>query len=389
MIYSFGAKNYLSFREGMTVSFELNSKVPHSLSQGRKISTVLGVKGANASGKTSVLKCLAFLSNFVTSSFNREEGEDIDIDSFFRNEKPTEFFIDFECFGIRYIYELKVTNKLVLREALYKKISRRTLLFERLFNEVPKKVSELDEIDFIKLRGNASLVSSLTRYKLKKPNVDLFNAFVFFDSISGNVHSSGVLRDTFYSPERASKVYFENPEAFDFVKSIISKSDLGISDIEIHERVSSSNEKEYFPIFLHNTDCGPEEDRWLTSWEESSGTIALYAKLYLYWRVLKYGGVLVMDEFDIHCHPMLLPHIVGLFLDPSSNQKNAQFIFTAHSTDIIDVLGKYRVVLVSKERSESYCYRLDEIPGDLVRNDRPIAPLYREGKLGGVPRYGE
>ncbi|TOA04168.1 hypothetical protein CGK40_02880, partial [Vibrio parahaemolyticus] len=41
--------------------------------------------------------------------------------------------------------------------------------------------------------------------------------------------------------------------------------------------------------------------------------------------------------------------------------------------------------LVNKEDGESYGYRLDEIPGSMIRNDRPITPLYVSGKIGGVP----
>lgn len=387
MIYSFGAKNFLSFREGMNVSFELNSKVPKSISQGKKVGTVLGIKGANASGKTNILKCLSFISKFVLTSFEKEENAEIEIEPFFSSNKPTEFYIDFEHSGTRYIYELKLTNVKIYREALYKKISRRTLLFERIENEVARNVSELDEIKIVNLRSNASLISSLTRYKLSNPSSDIERVIKFFKQVLGNVHPTGVYKDTIFTVDRTSKFYHENPDAFLFAKDIILKCDLGISDIELHERTSSNNEKEYFPIFLHNVD-GKCADRWLTSWEESTGTIALYTKLFLYWAAIKGGGILIMDEFDVHCHPQLLPHIINLFLDPETNTKNAQFIFTAHSSEIIDALGKYRVILVNKENGESYCYRLDEIPGDLIRNDRPIAPIYREGKLGGVPHYG-
>ena len=82
---------------------------------------------------------------------------------------------------------------------------------------------------------------------------------------------------------------------------------------------------------------------------------------------------------------MILPLIVDLFTNKEINKHNAQFIFTAHNTEIIDVLGKYRTILVNKEDNVSYCYRLDEIPGNMVRNGRPITPLYLHKKLGGVP----
>jgi hypothetical protein len=57
----------------------------------------------------------------------------------------------------------------------------------------------------------------------------------------------------------------------------------------------------------------------------------------------------------------------------------------------MDKLGKYKIVIVNKEENESYLYRLDEIPGDILRPDRPITPAYRANKIGGKPRiqYGK
>lgn len=92
-----------------------------------------------------------------------------------------------------------------------------------------------------------------------------------------------------------------------------------------------------------------------------------------------------MDEFDTNLHPDLLPIIIDLFLSQETNPRAAQFIFTSHNLEIIDHLGKYRTVLVGKTESESFCYRLDEIPSDIIRNDRSISALYRGGKIGGVP----
>ena len=61
-------------------------------------------------------------------------------------------------------------------------------------------------------------------------------------------------------------------------------------------------------------------------------------------------------------------------------------IFTTHNRDILDALGKHKTILVNKEDNESYSYKLDELPGNLVRNDRPISPIYNSGKIGGVPK---
>ena len=63
-------------------------------------------------------------------------------------------------------------------------------------------------------------------------------------------------------------------------------------------------------------------------------------------------------------------------------------IFTTHNDNIMDIMGKYRITLLNKDKCESYAYRLDEIPGDILnlRNDRSILRVYNEGKIGGVPR---
>ena len=74
------------------------------------------------------------------------------------------------------------------------------------------------------------------------------------------------------------------------------------------------------------------------------------------------------------------------FDDEKTNPNNAQMVFSTHNTDILDYMGKYRTVFINKESSESYGYRLDEIPGDIIRNDRLVSPVYKSGKIGGVPR---
>lgn len=386
MIHSYGASNYFSFKEGLEVSFELSAKTPSSVSNGKRVSTVLGVKGANASGKTNVLKAIEFISNFVTESFNLDEDEELGFRSYFNNDKVSEFYVDFEIESVRYSYELTARPDKVVREALYKKMQRKTLLVERKLNTIVKRVAEFSTLDVIELKTNASLVSTVLKYKLKGVSEEFAKIAGVFSNISGNMTNVGVVADEFlFTRESVSSFYAENTDAFEFAKKIITNSDLGIDDVVLRSREDSSGKTEYFPIFRHPVSSA-SEFVYLTSYEQSSGTMALYRRLGIYYIILQRGGLLVMDEFDQNFHPMLLPQLVNLFQDPSKNVNGAQFIFTAHNSDIIDYLGKYRTILVSKENGESYCYRLDQIPGDLLRNDRSIATLYREGKIGGVPR---
>ncbi|MDF2074111.1 ATP-binding protein [Pseudomonas mendocina] len=384
MIYSFGASNLNSFKDGFQVSFELGSKVPKSVSRGKKLANVIGIKGANASGKTNILKALSLIAEVGTNSFSLKPDHRLGFSSYFDCSRNSKFYIDLEAGGIRYIYEITANEKNILRERIYKKISRKTLILERQDNKIITRSQDLSELDIIELRSNASVISTAFQYKFKTPPVDLLNIYKALSLVRGNVYSFGVNENpSFFKSENVSHLYFHNPEALDFAKSHIKKSDLGIVDVVVNERIDDDGSKRYFPLFLHSTD---KSNHYLTIYEQSSGTVSLYKKLWVYWFVLKFGGTLVLDEFDANCHPMLLPSLISLFDDPEANPNDAQFIFTAQNSEILDTLGKYRTILVNKEQGESYCYRLDEIPGDLVRNDRPISPLYRDGKLGGIPK---
>jgi AAA15 family ATPase/GTPase len=385
MIYSYGARNYYSFKEGMDVSFKLSAKVPGIISQGRKAATVLGIKGANASGKTNILKCLEFIVHIITQSFSFEDGEYLGFANYFDNDKESDFYIDFDVDGVRYFYELTATPYEIIKEVLHKKLQRKTLVFERNGLSITERPKELAALDLIELKANASVISTVVKYKIKELHDSFSSIYEYFEDVTGNVARTSVVPDErMFKQESASSFYYKHPPAFAFAKEIIKKSDLGIVDIVIHKNDLPAGKTEYLPLFLHKLG-GTDNTHYLSAHQQSSGTMALYRRLAMYWIVLDDGGVLVMDEFDQNCHPMLLPLLLELFTDKNINKRNAQFIFTAHNSDIIDNLGKYRTILVSKKGGESFCYRLDEIPGDLIRNDRSIAALYREGKIGGTP----
>jgi len=91
MIHSFTFKNFCSFANNTTILFqdirkgvETKSNMFCDTPLGDRLSKVMIVIGPNASGKTSALKALAFLSWFVRNSFVGLEGEkeSIPVDNF-------------------------------------------------------------------------------------------------------------------------------------------------------------------------------------------------------------------------------------------------------------------------------------------------------------------
>jgi AAA15 family ATPase/GTPase len=351
------------------------------ISQGRSFTPVVCVKGANASGKTNLLKGLSFLVTFASRSFSNDPESDIPIDPFADSSEPTEFSVVFEKNGNLYEYELTLTESQILREVVYRTRSKKTKIVERNGNELTYKTKEFNRLSSMQLRRNATLVSTARQYEFS----ELKEVYGYFESCLSNVGYAG-LRERPIDMSFVCDFFNDHDNIFQFAKKFIHGCDVGISDIQlIRDLDTSSNEKaRYFPIFIHKLKDGREFP--VTDVTESSGTKALFRNLGHYKAVLDAGGLLILDEFDINLHPHILPKLVNLFLDPEVNVENAQLIFTTHNAEIMDTLGRYRTYLVNKEDNESFAYRLDEVPGNMLRNDRPIAPIYNEGKIGGVPR---
>jgi len=379
MLIEFGGYNFFSFKEGFSVS----------LKHKKDISSVLAIKGANASGKTNVIKVLSFLHSFVTNSFtNLKPDDEIMIFSFFHNANPTSLYIIFKDKDVEYKYEVELTNTEIISEIIYRKYKRWTKIIERKKDKLIKVAEDFKDLKTISLtRVNASIISIAKQYNIKA----IEPLYILFKNIKTNVNVFGRTpnEDNFPHYKIVTKLYQENKSLLKFVINILKKADTGIENITIKPITNiETTKKEYIPLFEYKIN---DKIKTLTYYEQSNGVKSLYLQLGLYALALDVGMVLALDEFDIDLHPDLIPMLVDLFEDKKLNKHNAQFIFTTHHTSIMDKLGKYKIIIVNKEENESYLYRLDEIPGDLLRPDRPITPVYRANKIGGKPRiqYGK
>ncbi|EMK3352327.1 ATP-binding protein [Vibrio parahaemolyticus] len=385
MLLEFGFYNFFSFKEGGSISFRLPSQCPEEISLGKDYTNVICVKGKNGSGKTNVLKALSFMFDFATDSFSNKPDQRIMVEPFYETEADCEFYAEFLIQDVEYRYELSLNKQSVTKESLHRKVQRWTKIIERTGEEFTHLSSGYKKLSSMKLRDNASFISTFNQYDVSVTS-DLKEVYYFFHYMLSNVTFFG-LNSAVQSPqsiESISKNYYENPETFKFVKEIICKCDTGVSDIQIRTmHDESTNATKYYPLFIHEVNG---EEHFLTHFTESSGTKSLFVQLGKYALAARMGGVLCLDEFDINLHPYILPVLVNLFLDPETNVGQGQFIFTTHNNEILDDLGRYRTYIVDKDDNQSYCYRLDEIPGDILRNDRPITTVYRQGKIGGIPR---
>lgn len=374
MLLGFGGRNFYSFKEDFDISLE---------SKGEVLS-LLGIKGANASGKTNVIKALAFIRMFMHSSFLEfKPGNDILCKSFFGSDEPIELYIHFKIDDIEYKYEIEFTQKGLIKEVLSRKDLRWTKILIREEKKITKCIKELNEIKKISInRNNASIISIAHQYGLE----ELEPFYNFAKNIITNVDFLGKKTNDeyFLGIEDISELYSKNKKLLKIVEKFLSSADTGINKIEIIEIEDKVKQKKrYLPLFFHKSE---ESVYNVDYYDESNGTKLLYRQLGVYFEALAKGFVVAYDEFDIGLHPDLSLMILDLFDNKETNPFGAQLIFTTHYSEVMDKLGKYRLIFVNKEDNESYLYRLDEIPGEILRPDRSIMPAYNSRKIGGRPK---
>ena len=374
MLLSFGGRNFYSFKEDFDVSLEHKDEVL----------SILGIKGANASGKTNVVRALSYIRMFMYDSFSQIQPEEgMLCKSFFDGTDSTELYIHFKTGDIEYKYEIEFTQNFLIKEVLSRKESRWSTMIIREEQNIVECIKELDELKTINLnRTNASIISIAHQYGQKE--LEVF--YSFSENIATNVNIEGKMtnNDHFLGYKEVSKYYFKEKKLLDYIVKVLNIADTGISGIDIVETEDKITKKLMYEPLFHHKVC--RKTYKLQYFNESSGTQLLYRQLGAYFTALKFGSVIAYDEFDIGLHPDISLMIIDWFENKKINKNGAQLIFTSHHSEVIDKLGKYRLVLVNKEDNESYLYRLDEIPGDILRPDRSIMPAYNSHKIGGRPK---
>ncbi|MEI6211207.1 MAG: ATP-binding protein [bacterium] len=404
MLHEFKLKNFYSFADEVTVSFCVGQHAPDNslflvAPSGQRLSRMLTAIGPNASGKTNLLKGLSFLKWFMLMSFRMlDPKETLPVDRFaFAKDPQTamSFRLVFEINGGVYQYEVEIVGDQVTREILERKTDRNFgYLFRREWNATTKSVDIREQnlafdVDAVKtlVRDNCSLLSVLHQTE----NKALQPVFDYLDDMQTNVDRWG--RDPHRSAEHlghllaAAKFFHKHPDyKADAERLLTGKLDFGLSGIAIQEEKYKSSDKGepgvlFVPYGLHKVDG---HEYRLALMEESSGTQNSFVLLHKLLPVLRTGGLAVIDEFEVDLHPQMISPILDLFLDPETNPKNAQLLFSTHSIEVLRKLDKTQVLLVDKdERCRSHVCRLDEIKG--VRRDVDLYAKYMSGAYGAVP----
>ncbi len=395
MIKNISFSNFYSFHEETTLSFELGQKPSKSLYDinfnNERINKVVSIIGSNGSGKTQLIRPLAFTSWFISSSYTQlkpDENIPYKPHSLYNDEISIVNLI-FIMDNVEYKYSLELKDHQVLNESLYQKTSKfYSYIFKRerlnIDEEFSYKQKGFDLTNKIakKVKGNASIISAayMNDSIESKKFIDYFtNLFNY------NVTMTG--RENYSEPDLidSAKYFNENESISNKMNQIICDLDLGLSEVKINEVEMQTEddriEKVFVPVGIHSNDEGKSFE--LAFFDESSGTKSLFVQLRRILPILESGGIVIIDELDSDLHPHMLPVLIELFKFEHTNPHNAQIIFTCHTPEILNILKKHQIYLVEKDNLESESWRLDDMVG--LRSDDNLYAKYYAGSLGATP----
>ncbi len=412
MLIEFRTKNFRSLRDEQVFSLVASSDKTlldtHAHDSGLKAAPHLlksaVVYGANASGKSNLIKALQYMRGVVLESAALQPGQTFGRLSPFKldatsSHLPTEFEVTFILDGVRYQYGFAMNSQRIVNEQLlvYKAFKPQRW-FERHFDaESGKDVYEFGP----SLKGAKSLWEGATR-----PNA-------LFLSMAVQLNSEALLPVFDWFANRLVIFNEQSPLSPQFSLQMLKQesqrrticeflraADISITDIEVAteqrmvhtikfdlatgKREETASEQAVEEVkFHHVTEHG---EAVFDLMDESSGTRNLLFLTGPILDILNKRLTLVVDELDTSLHTLLVQALVRLFHRPEVNTGGAQLIFTTHDTSLLDAYGLFRrdqVWFVEKrpDQSSSLYPLLDFSP----RKNEALERGYLQGRYGALP----
>lgn len=362
---------------------------------------VVGVFGANASGKTNLLRALRDMRSAVRTSFadwTKSPGvprEPFKLDPSCAEETSL-FEVDLLMGGargrapVRFTYGYELSDERVEAEWLHAYPGgERDVWFDR---EAERPDSEGGEFVFSRsggFTGKRDVLVELTRpdalflstaATLNDPQLSAVHRW-FLDNLWLVTPGADIAARTDWT-HRLITEGRRNKEYRERLLRLLEAADLGVAGLDLNPQTREVR-------LRHRTADGTDIPLdFLT--EESFGTHAWFAFLGPMLSVLDSGSALLVDELDSSLHPTLAAEVVRLFQDPHSNPNGAQLIFTTHDATLLGSavldrpLGRDQVWITTKSKSGTT--ELYPLTAAHPAEGEDLERGYLRGKYGGVPR---
>lgn len=376
MVLRFRLKNVFSFRDEITLDLQaakIQTEKGKALSgilftiNGEQILKSISMFGANASGKSNVIKGIKACVNMIRSSHTYNENTIFQVAPFKfdgYDKQPSSFYVRFIVDGIEYEYSFSLTQTEILTEQLYYyPRGRRSLVFTRDETKGPEKTEIYEFRQAIKRPMDvATNTSRKTLFVSRASQMDRDIAkkvFRFFtEDIVLDYKESAMPVEDFLKTKK------EN------ILRILNAADSDIVDMKIQSNSLKTFHKSN-PNIAFDFDT-----------EESEGTKTLFQMMLGIINVIRNDRTLLMDGIDTNLHPHLVEYIINLF----NRGNHAQLIYTAHNTHLLntDFQRRDQVYFVNKRDDGcSELYSLYDFKD--FRDNYDMEKAYLQGRFDAIP----
>lgn len=412
MIIRFSAENYRSIRDKQEltlVATSLKDSADSLVESGEasySLLPVAAIYGANASGKTNILRALNFILRAVENSHRRwEPSEGVPRKPFALDdsrERQSSFEIEFILKGTRYRYGFALDSERVQEEWLYaypngkqQQWFARSETPQRRFNFGRNLPGENNRIIEQLTRPN-SLYLSAAAQNNHEGLVPIYNFLVKEIRFSFSRRSGDKETERMCSDESYKAAMLRYLRAADFGITGVRTEKIEIS--RDMKKVLSALQGTLPPLpglempnnvtrtmFQHQGQSGAQMELRLQ--QESEGTVAYFSLLGPVIKTIESGGVLCIDGLDSSLHPLLAIELVRNFTDRKRNPLGAQLVFNTHDTNLLDnpLLKLRRDQVWFTERDSGGATHLYPLSDFRPRKNENLERGYLQGRYGAVP----
>lgn len=406
MLLEFRVRNFRSFREeavfNMAASSDTQLFETHTLATGLdklpRVVRTAAVYGANASGKSNLIKAIQFMQSMVLTSSQVQPDAENGLTPFHLREDansfPTLMEATFVIDGVRHQYGFEFTRKRVLAEwLLVYESAKPQAWFSRTFDEKRDRYNYTYSDYFV---GRKSVWEAATR----KEVLFLTTAIQLNNEQLRPLHQH-LTSDLIVFPNGArigfdfSTGFIENEDNAARVATLLTAADTGISSVSVKKQGVkevkfdlATNQPQIrdvemkIPHFGHKVEG---RDYYFEMAEESSGTQLFFGLSGPLLDILDKGRLLVVDELDSSLHPLLVQRILDMFQSIEFNSKGAQLIFSTHDVSLLDSHKMRRDQIWFTEKDSNQVTHLFPLLDFSPRKGEALERNYLGGRYGGIP----
>ena len=354
----------------------------------------IAIYGANASGKSNIIKAIRFCHAMVFESHIHNENTVYNFQPFKFDgyeKKISKYFIRFVSNGVEYEYAFSLTRLKIVTESLYYYPKGRiTKIFTRDEQLGKTKKEKYSFGDLIKRPMDVAENTSVkTLYISRASQMDreigkeIFNYF----------HNQFILDYVGFGASAIETLSNQNKQQ---LIEAIKIADSDIVDVSIkvlkkagkHYKADSKTMtltvedvvQDYLQIKTYHKSSPSIAFDFLT--EESQGTIKLFFIMLTILDVVKKNKVLLIDEIEDSLHPKIIEYLFNIF----RTGEKAQLLYTTHNTRFLDLkkVRKDQIYFANKKSNGSTdLYSLYDYSD--FRDTMDLEKAYLQGRFDAMP----